>query len=167
MPSWPSSPDSEEEAYERMELQALADELEFLNELNSRLGPPSEQRPVQPPHQAQVPNVQHTHEQSVVVPRQEVGSYQVPHVPIPYEQEGDSYQVCCYCGYPVEAVVRADGNDIGRRIQQCPSYPNGCNYIEWIDEPIGPRGITYANELEQEIRHLRNVIEQLRLNRDE
>ena len=113
-----------------MELQALADELEFLNELDALLPPPSEQRPVQPPHQAQVPNVQHMHEQFVIVPRQEIGSYQVPNVPIPYEQEGDSYQVCCYCGYPVEVVVRADGNNIGCRIQKCPFYLNGCTYTE-------------------------------------
>ena len=64
----------------------------------------------------------------------DVGHQEVRRVSVeqsPNEQEVNSYPVCCHCGYAVEVVVRADGDDIGRRIQLCSLWPNGCNYFEW------------------------------------
>ena len=60
-----------------------------------------------------------------------------------------------------EVVVRDDGENIGLRSLLCSNYPHRCNFSEWIDEPLCPRGIAYANELEQEIRRLKKLLEDL------
>lgn len=109
-------------------------------------------------------DVQPVHEQLVHQQSQEVE--QVQNLQPSVEQEADSYTVFCHCGYKVEVVVRADGEDIGRRIQLCPFWPEGCNYAEWVDERLCPRAITYANELEQEIRRLRNIVHNLQFDRN-
>jgi hypothetical protein len=91
----------------------------------------------------------------------------VPNLQSSVEQEVDCYVVCCHYGYKVEVVVRADGKDIGRRIQLCPFWPEGRNYAEWVDKRLCPRAITYADELEQEIRRLRNVLQNSQFDRNQ
>ena len=160
MSSWSSSIDSEEQAYNEMRLQELQDEFQFLNQIRPQTEPSYEQLNVQPPYETQVPPVQVSSEQVVTQSTQEAEFFRVPL----QEQIVDSYPVHCYCGYAVEVVVQAEGNNIGRRIQRCPAFPNGCNYTEWIDQPLCPRGIAYCNELERENRRVRSDNEQLRLN---
>ena len=160
MPSWPSETDSDEQAYEQMRLQALEDEFEFLIQITPHDEPSHEQGNLQHLQQVQVPHVQLANEQTLAQPQQEVEFYRVP----PHEHEGESYPVLCYCGHVVEVMVRAEGDNIGRRMQQCRFYPNGCSYTEWIDEPLCPRGIVYANQLEREIMRLENLVQELRLN---
>ena len=109
-------------------------------------------------------DVQPVHEQLVHQQSQEVE--QVPNLQPSIEQKADSYTVIFRCGYKVEVVVRADGEDIGRRIQLCPFWLEGCNYAEWVDERLCPRSITYANELEREIRLLRNIVHNLQFDRN-
>lgn len=154
-----SSTDSDERTYKQIRDQDFADELEWLTEPTPWEPRRNELANAQRRHDAQLPHVHLSCEQSVAQPRQ------VPYVQSSYEQEVDSRPVCCYCGYAVQVVVRVTGNDIGRRIQQCPLFPSGCTYAEWIDEPFPPRAITYANDQEQAIRRLENEMEQLRFNR--
>ena len=162
MPSWPSSIDSDAGYvptesphtdedwlinYQEQHYEDVRGQFPNLEQL--RL-----QEVVEPPYEQHV--VRHAYEQP---------ENQVQVVQPPTEQEVESYPVCCQCGYGVEVVVRADGENIGRRIQICQFWPNGCNYAEWLDDPLCPRGITYANELEQEIRRLRLSLQELQFNR--
>ena len=103
-------------------------------------------------------------EQPTLVPNQPLNVQEHDEQPQQeWEQEIDSTPICCICGWPAATAVVRNGNDVGRRYLRCQMFPNGCNFSDWIDDPLPPRAVEYALELESEIRILQNQLRELRM----
>ena len=72
-----------------------------------------------------------------------------------------SANIVCFCGFEAPQLVVRHGKDVGRRYYTCPVRNNGCEFGQWIDDRFPRRAITYALELEEEIRKLRNQVNDL------
>ena len=77
------------------------------------------------------------------------------------EGEVQSANIVCFCGFEALQLVVRHGKDVGRRYYTCPVRNNGCEFGQWIDDRFPRRAITYALELEEEIRKLRNQVNDL------
>ena len=65
--------------------------------------------------------------------------------------EGDT----CYCEkLAVHSTYPGTGPNAGRKMSQCPFWPDGCGYMFWIDDPLEPRSTAVLTQITREMSDL-------------